>query len=67
MIMRSNQKTVSKSLKEISCFSSISENDYEESTQLFVDRDIENINKLSLETYKIGKYKEFLFFPPERS
>jgi hypothetical protein len=62
MIMRSNQKVVSKSFKEIACFSSISENDYEESQVLFDYRDIEkntssvNDKKYSIESYKNGTY-----------
>lgn len=61
MIMRTNQKVVSKSFKEIACFSSISENDYEESTILFDYPDIvknssNNDKKYSIESYKNGMY-----------
>ena len=63
MIMRSNQKHVSKNFKDISCFSSISE--YEESSILFDFNDIQNNfnnnnnsnnnNKYGIDSYKNGK------------
>ena len=61
MIMRSNQKVVSKSFKEISCFSSISENDYEESTVLFDYRDIEKNSSISDKKYRIESYKNGMY------